>query len=88
MARRWRRNSLPRVERAGADGILLLPPYLVFSEQAGLAAHVEAVCKATSLGVIVYNRDNAILTEDTIASFASATRTSSASRTASATSNR
>jgi 5-dehydro-4-deoxyglucarate dehydratase len=55
------------VERAGADGILLLPPYLVFSEQAGLAAHVEAVCKATSLGVIVYNRDNAILTEDTIA---------------------
>jgi 5-dehydro-4-deoxyglucarate dehydratase len=55
------------VERAGADGILLLPPYLVVSEQAGLAAHVEAVCKATSLGVIVYNRDNAILTEDTIA---------------------
>jgi 5-dehydro-4-deoxyglucarate dehydratase len=53
-------------ERAGADGILLLPPYLVFSEQAGLAAHVEAVCKATRLGVIVYNRDNAILTEDTI----------------------
>jgi 5-dehydro-4-deoxyglucarate dehydratase len=55
------------VERAGADGILLLPPYLVFSEQAGLAAHVEAICKATNLGVIVYNRDNAILTEDTIA---------------------
>ena len=54
------------VERAGAGGILLLPPYLVFSEQAGLAAHVEAVCKATRLGVIVYNRDNAILTEDTI----------------------
>jgi 5-dehydro-4-deoxyglucarate dehydratase len=55
------------VERAGADGILLLPPYLVSSEQAGLAAHVEAVCKATRLGVIVYNRDNAILTEDMIA---------------------
>src|SRR3981081_2809903 len=34
-------------ERAGADGILLLPPYLVGSEQAGLAAHVEAVCTAT-----------------------------------------
>src|SRR5215207_11300500 len=54
-------------ERGGADGLLLLPPYLVGSEQAGLAAHVEAVCRATSLGVIVYNRDNAILTEDTIA---------------------
>ena len=55
------------VERAGADGILLLPPYLVFSEQAGLADHVEAICKATSLGVIVYNRDNAILQPDTLA---------------------
>lgn len=55
-------------EAAGADGLLLLPPYLVFSEQDGLAAHVEAVCKATKLGVIVYNRDNAMLNEDTLAS--------------------
>jgi 5-dehydro-4-deoxyglucarate dehydratase len=39
----------------------------VFSEQNGLAAHVEAVCKATRLGVIVYNRDNAIVNEDTLA---------------------
>lgn len=53
-------------ERAGADGILLLPPYLVFSEQEGLAAHIEAVCAATRLGVIVYNRDNAMLNEDTL----------------------
>jgi 5-dehydro-4-deoxyglucarate dehydratase len=48
-------------EAAGADGILLLPPYLVGSEQAGLAAHVEAVCASTKLGVIMYNRDNAVL---------------------------
>ena len=54
------------VEAAGADGILLLPPYLVLSEQEGLAAHIEAVCNATRLGVIVYNRDNAILNEDTL----------------------
>jgi 5-dehydro-4-deoxyglucarate dehydratase len=54
-------------ERAGADGLLLLPPYLTQSEQAGLAAHVEAVCSATRLGVIVYNRDNAILQPDTLA---------------------
>ena len=53
-------------EKAGADGLLLLPPYLVSSSQEGLAAHVEAVCKATSLVVIVYNRDNAVLTEDTL----------------------
>jgi 5-dehydro-4-deoxyglucarate dehydratase len=55
------------VEKAGADGLLLLPPYLVNSTQEGLAAHIEAVCKATSLGVIVYNRDNAIVHEDTLA---------------------
>jgi 5-dehydro-4-deoxyglucarate dehydratase len=50
-------------EDAGADGILLLPPYLVNSEQSGLAAHVEAVCASTRLGVIMYNRDNAVLDE-------------------------
>ena len=57
-------------ERAGAAGILLLPPYLVFSEQAGLMAHVEAVCNATKIGVIVYNRDNAILTDESVARLA------------------
>jgi 5-dehydro-4-deoxyglucarate dehydratase len=50
-------------ERAGADGILLLPPYLLNADPAGLVAHVEAVCAATKLGVIFYNRDNAILNE-------------------------
>jgi len=46
-------------EQAGADGILLFPPYLTESEQDGLAAHVEQICRATSLGVIIYNRGNA-----------------------------
>ena len=36
------------------------------SEPAGLVAHVEAVCASTSLGVIFYNRDNAILNESAI----------------------
>ncbi len=54
-------------EEAGADGILLLPPYLVGAEQAGLAAHVEAVCASTKLGVIMYNRDNAILDDASLA---------------------
>jgi 5-dehydro-4-deoxyglucarate dehydratase len=53
-------------EAAGADGLLMLPPYLVNSEGAGLAAHVEAVCASTKLGVIFYNRDNAILNEGTL----------------------
>ena len=50
-------------EAEGADGLLLLPPYLVNPEPKGLAAHAEAVCGATKLGVIFYNRDNAILDE-------------------------
>lgn len=54
-------------EQAGADGVLLLPPYLVNSSQQGLIAHVDAVCKATALGVIVYNRDNGVLNEESIA---------------------
>lgn len=53
-------------ETAGADGILLLPPYLLNSEPLGLVAHVEAVCASTRLGVIFYNRDNAILNEDAL----------------------
>jgi 5-dehydro-4-deoxyglucarate dehydratase len=53
-------------ENAGADGILLLPPYLVNSEAAGLAAHAEAVCRATNLGVVFYNRDNAIIDDVTL----------------------
>lgn len=54
-------------EQAGADGLLLLPPYLVGSKQEGLAAHIEAVCRATGLGVVVYNRDNAIVDDETLA---------------------
>jgi 5-dehydro-4-deoxyglucarate dehydratase len=57
-------------ERAGADGILLFPPYLVSSSQEGLVAHVEAVCKSVRIGVIVYNRDNAVLNEDSLAGLA------------------
>lgn len=60
-------DQAQRAERAGADGILLLPPYLVNASQEGLAAHVEAVCAATSLGVILYSRDNAIYQVETVA---------------------
>ncbi|WCT74736.1 5-dehydro-4-deoxyglucarate dehydratase [Sphingomonas naphthae] len=54
-------------EEVGADGLLLLPPYLMTGSQDGLAAHIEAVCKSTGLGVIVYNRGNAVVNEDTLA---------------------
>jgi 5-dehydro-4-deoxyglucarate dehydratase len=57
------RQFAQAAEDGGADGLLLLPPYLVNSESTGLMAHVEAVCASTNLGVIFYNRDNAILNE-------------------------
>ncbi|MHA7868667.1 MAG: 5-dehydro-4-deoxyglucarate dehydratase [Salipiger thiooxidans] len=55
------------VEKAGGDGILLLPHYLIDAPQEGLYAHVKAVCDATGMGVMVYNRDNAVLQADTLA---------------------
>ncbi|MGK2912612.1 MAG: dihydrodipicolinate synthase family protein, partial [Sphingobium sp.] len=36
-------------EKAGADGLLLLPPYLMTAKQEGLAAHIEAVCRSTGI---------------------------------------
>jgi 5-dehydro-4-deoxyglucarate dehydratase len=54
-------------EAVGADGILILPPYLVAAEQSGLEQHVAAVCRSTRLAVIVYNRDNCILGPDALA---------------------
>jgi 5-dehydro-4-deoxyglucarate dehydratase len=53
-------------EKAGADGILLLPHYLIEAPQAGLYAHVKAVCDAIGIGVMVYNRDNSIIQADTL----------------------
>ncbi|MGD9919836.1 MAG: 5-dehydro-4-deoxyglucarate dehydratase [Pseudorhodoplanes sp.] len=60
-------ESAGRAEAAGADGILLLPPYLVNADQEGLVAHITAVCKSTTLGVIYYSRDNAVLDEESLA---------------------
>ena len=54
-------------EQAGADGILLMPPYLTEADQEGLIEHVSAVCAATSLGVIVYSRANAVLNDTSVA---------------------
>lgn len=53
-------------ETAGADGILLLPHYLIEAPQAGMFQHVKRVCDAVGIGVMVYNRDNSILSADTL----------------------
>ncbi|MFD0203383.1 MULTISPECIES: 5-dehydro-4-deoxyglucarate dehydratase [Saccharothrix] len=57
-------------EAAGASGVLLFPPYLTEASQRGLVEHVSAVCRATGLGVIVYSRANAVLTDVTVAELA------------------
>ncbi len=54
-------------EEAGADGLLVLPPYLLQAEQQGLYEHYRRVAAGTSLGVIVYQRDNAIFKPETVA---------------------
>ncbi|QCO99755.1 5-dehydro-4-deoxyglucarate dehydratase [Arthrobacter sp. 24S4-2] len=46
-------------EEAGADALLVLPPYLVTGPTDGLVAYIEAVAAASSLPVIVYHRGNA-----------------------------
>lgn len=53
-------------EAAGADGLLVLPPYLVKAPQDGLYDHVKALAEATGLALIVYQRDNAIFTPGTV----------------------
>ena len=52
---------------AGADGLLLMPPYLTEASQAGLVEHVTQICRATGLGVVVYSRSNAVLTDESVA---------------------
>mgnify|MGYP000871685826 CR=1 FL=1 len=59
-----------KTEKIGAHGILLLPPYLVEGPQEGLRAHIAAVCGATRLGVIVYNRGTCRLKAETLARLA------------------
>jgi len=51
-------------EEAGADALLLLPPYLVGGPLAGLMDYVADVAAASALPVIVYHRGTARFTAD------------------------
>ncbi|MFK0386568.1 5-dehydro-4-deoxyglucarate dehydratase [Rhizobium sp. RM] len=55
------------VQKVGADGILLLPHYLIDAPQEGLYAHIKKICQSIDIGVMVYNRDNSVLQADTLA---------------------
>jgi 5-dehydro-4-deoxyglucarate dehydratase len=53
-------------EKRGAAAILLLPHYLTETSVEGVCRHVEAVCRSTGLGVIVYNRNVCRLNADAV----------------------
>lgn len=54
-------------EQAGADGLLVLPPYLVTGPPTGMLAYVDAIADATDLPLIVYDRGTARFDADTMA---------------------
>lgn len=53
-------------QAAGADGLLVLPHYLLQVEQEGLYRHVASICRSVDIGVVVYNRDNCIFSVQTL----------------------
>lgn len=55
-------------EEAGADGYLILPPYLIDPSQDGLYNYLKAIIESTDLSAIVYQRDKCILTKETLLS--------------------
>lgn len=57
-------------EEAGADGLLAMPPYLVVAAQEGLLRHYRELAAATSLPAVVYQRDNAVFTPETVVELA------------------
>ncbi len=61
-----------RAEKAGAAGILVLPHYLMFAEEAGVVAHMKAICQAVGIGVIYYARDNTRLSPSSLVQLAEA----------------
>ncbi len=49
----------------GADGVLLLPPYLVTGPPAGLVDHMRYALRGSDVPVIVYHRAAGVFTPDT-----------------------
>lgn len=56
------RQLIEIAERAGVDGFLILPPYLIRGTQDGIARYFEELAAHTSLPVIAYHRGQASLT--------------------------
>jgi 5-dehydro-4-deoxyglucarate dehydratase len=52
--------------KAGADGILIFPPYYPNADDEGLLPYYRAIASATSLGVLIYSRDWAHFTPSVV----------------------
>ncbi|WP_340685699.1 5-dehydro-4-deoxyglucarate dehydratase [Amycolatopsis coloradensis] len=58
------RAGIAAAEAGGADGVLLLPPYLVTGPPSGLVDHVRYAVGDSSIPVIVYHRSTGVFTPD------------------------
>ncbi len=59
-----------RVAKAGADCLLVLPPYYANAPEAGLFDYFKAIGAATPLPMMVYSRDWAVFTPEQVARLA------------------
>ncbi|MFD1849575.1 5-dehydro-4-deoxyglucarate dehydratase [Oceanobacillus bengalensis] len=53
-------------EKYEVDGYLIMPPYLVQGEQEGIYQYFNTIATSTDLNAIVYHRDNAVMSLETI----------------------
>ncbi|MFJ6699653.1 5-dehydro-4-deoxyglucarate dehydratase [Streptomyces sp. NPDC091272] len=56
------RAGVAAAQEGGADGVLLLPPYLVSGPPSGLVDHVRYAVHDTGVPVVVYHRSNGAFT--------------------------
>lgn len=59
-----------RAEKAGAECLLVLPPYYSGAPEEGLFAYYEAIGKASALPVMIYSRDWAVFSPEQVARLA------------------
>lgn len=59
-----------RMEKAGADALLVMPPSYTNAPEAGLFAYYKAIGEASGLPLAIYSRDWAVFTPDQVARLA------------------
>ena len=64
-----------RMEKAGADALLVMPPYYINAPEAGWIDYYKTIANATGLPLALYSRDWAAFTPDQVARLAEAVPT-------------